>query len=402
MSAHTSDVLIVGGGLMGTSTAFFLRRRGMSVTLLERGLVGQQASGTNFGNVRRQARYLLQLPLANRSLGIWQRLPELIGEDLEFLPSGHIRVAYTQDQAGVLEQYARDARDYGLELELIGGAALRARYPFLGPEVRAASLSPHDGHANPRLAAPAFGRAAIRAGAHIAENTEVLEVARDGTAFRASCADGRVYRAPVALIASGAWGDRMSAAFGEPVPLTARGPQMAVTEPVPYRIGPTVGVASQLLQETIYFRQIKRGNIIFGGCGRGPAYPDLRRAYVLPEHTLTQFDQLKRLAPAVARLNIIRVWSGIEGYMDDNLPVMGASRAVSGLYYAFGFSGHGFQLGPGVGDVMAELIATGNTSTPIAPFDIGRFAAASKELPARATTGTQSPAGSAAVPCQQR
>jgi sarcosine oxidase subunit beta len=387
VNAPTADVLIVGGGLMGTATALFLRRRGVSVTLLERGLVGQQASGVNFGNVRRQARFLPQLPLANRSLGIWQRLPELIGEDLEFLPSGHIRVAYSQDQVGVLEKYARDAREYGLDLELIDGATMRARYPFLGPEVRAASLSPQDGHANPRLAAPAFARAAVREGAHIVEHTEVLEIAKEGGEFRASCADGRVFRAPTLLITSGAWGDRMSAAFGEPVPLTARGPQMGVTEPVPYRIGPAVGVATPHLHESIYFRQIKRGNIIFGGCGRGPAYPDLRRAYVLPEHTLTQFGQLKRLAPRVARLNIIRVWSGIEGYLDDSLPVMGASAKTSGLYYAFGFSGHGFQLGPGVGDVMAELIATGSTSTPIAPFGIGRFAATQADPVALAAAG---------------
>lgn len=387
MNAQASDVLIVGGGLMGAATAFFLRRRGVSVTVLERGLVGQQASGVNFGNVRRQARYLAQLPLANRAHGIWQRLPELIGEDIEFLPSGHIRVAYTQDQAGVLEKYARDAREYGLDLELVDGEAMRKRYPFLGPEVRAASLSPQDGHANPRLAAPAFARAAVRLGAQIAENTEVLEIAKRGNDFEASCADGRVFRAPTLLIASGAWGNRMSAAFGEPVPLTARGPQMGVTEPVPYRIGPSVGVATPHLHETLYFRQIKRGNIIFGGCGRGPAYPDLRRAYVLPEHTLTQFGQLKRLAPPVARLNIIRVWSGIEGYLEDNLPVMGPSAKVSGLYYAFGFSGHGFQLGPGVGDVMAELIATGATTTPIAPFGIGRFAALQEDAATLAAAG---------------
>jgi sarcosine oxidase subunit beta len=78
----------------------------------------------------------------------------------------------------------------------------------------------------------------------------------------------------------------------------------------------------------------------------------------------------------VARLNIIRVWSGIEGYMQDDLPVMGRSARVSGLHYAFGFCGHGFQLGPGVGEVMAELIATGATSTPLEPFSIGRFALA--------------------------
>jgi sarcosine oxidase subunit beta len=370
-----ADVLIVGGGLMGASTAFFLRRRGLSVILLERGLVGQQASGVNFGNVRRQARFLPQLPLANRAFDIWCKLPQLIGEDIEFLQSGHLRVAYRPEQAAVLEDYAREARHYGLDLELIAGEAMRKRYPFLGPEVQAASLSPRDGHANPRLAAPAFARAAVRAGATIVEQCEVLALEKDGVDFRASCADGRSFRAPTLLIASGAWAGRMAAGFDEAAPMTVRGPQMAVTEPMPYAIAPAVGVATKLLEESLYFRQVKRGNIVFGGCGRGPADIDTRRAYVQPEHTLTQFRQLARLAPALSRLNIIRVWSGIEGYMSDDLPVMGPSTRVPGLYYAFGFSGHGFQLGPGVGDVMAELIDTGSTSTPIAPFSIQRFAA---------------------------
>jgi sarcosine oxidase subunit beta len=80
----TADVIIVGGGLMGASAAFFLRQRGRSVILLERGLIGQQASGVNFGNVRRQGRYLFQLPLANRAREIWGKLPQLVGEDCEF------------------------------------------------------------------------------------------------------------------------------------------------------------------------------------------------------------------------------------------------------------------------------------------------------------------------------
>jgi sarcosine oxidase subunit beta len=94
---------------------------------------------------------------------------------------------------------------------------------------------------------------------------------------------------------------------------------MAVTEPVPYGIKPTVGVSTPHAEEIVYFRQITRGNIVIGGCGRGPAYPELRRAYVLPEHTLTQCRQLARLAPALSRLSIIRVWSGIEGYMVDDI-----------------------------------------------------------------------------------
>jgi sarcosine oxidase subunit beta len=369
-----ADVIIVGGGFMGAAAAFFLRQRGRSVILLERGLVGQQASGTNFGNVRRQGRFLPQLPLANRSRAIWGKLKELIGEDAEFLPSGHVRVCYAKEQVGAFEAYARDARAYGLELELISGNALRDRFPFLGPDAIAGSYSPNDGHANPRLAAPAFGRAAVRAGAQVLEDTEITAIEKVGEDFHVASADGRVFRAPAVLITAGAWGGLLSERFGEPVPLVARGPQMAVTEPVPYGIAPVVGVSSKIDEEVIYLRQVTRGNIVFGGGNRGPAFADIRRAYVMPQNTLAQFKQLRRLIPALARLNIIRVWSGIESYLPDDKPIMGPSARVSGLYYAFGFCGHGFQLGPGVGDVMAELIDTGQTSTPLEPFVIARFA----------------------------
>jgi sarcosine oxidase subunit beta len=368
-----TDVIIVGGGIMGAATAFFLAKRGRSVALIERGLIGQQASGTNFGNVRRQGRFLPQLPLANRSRAIWGRLGELLGEDAEFLASGHIRVAYNEEMTARMEAYARDARPYDLDLEILSGNALRDRFPFLGPEVRAGSYSPHDGHANPRLAAPAFGRAAARAGAQVFQNTEIVQVEKDGADFRVESATGLVVRAPVLLISAGAWAGRLSAQFGEPVAVVAHGPQMAVTEPVPYAIEPVIGVSSAITAEVLYLRQVKRGNIVFGGGGRGPADPETKRAYVEPSFTLGQFEQLARLVPALSRLSIIRVWSGIEGYPPDELPVIGPSAKVDGLHYAFGFSGHGFQLGPGVGDVMAELIDTGQTSTPIDAFSIRRF-----------------------------
>lgn len=368
-----TDVIVVGGGIMGAATAFFLRQRGIAVALIERGLIGQQASGTNFGNVRRQGRYLRQLPLANRSREIWGRLHELLGEDAEFLPSGHLRIAYTDEMTAKIESYANEARHYEFELEIISGNALRDRFPFLGPEVRAGSYSPNDGHANPRLAAPAFGRAAKRAGAAVFENTEIVLVEKVGGEFHVEAADGRVFCAPQLLISAGAWGNRLSTQFGEPVPLTTQGPQMAVTEPLPYAIPPVLGVATLVPHEVVYLRQVKRGNIVFGGGNRGPASADTSRAYVQPENTLSQFTQISRIVPALNRLNIIRVWSGVESYLPDDIPIMGPSGKVSGLYYAFGFCGHGFQLGPGVGDVMAELIATGKTETPIEPFAMSRF-----------------------------
>jgi len=375
MSGH-ADVIVVGGGIMGSAATFFLRRRGRSVILLERGLVGQQASGTNFGNVRRQGRFLPQLPLANRSRAIWGRLNELLGEDAEFLATGHIRICYRREDIGALESHARSVEEYGLKLELLSQNMLRDRFPFIGPEAVAGSLSPNDGHANPRLAAPAFAYAARRQGAQVRENVEVLNIEKSGEDFRVETASGEAFRAPAVLVTAGAWAARLSAMFGEPVPLVAHGPQMAVTEPVVYAIRPVVGVYSQVTEEGVYLRQVSRGNIVYGGGNRGPALIDARRAYVKPQNTLRQFRQISRAVPALGALRIIRVWSGIEGYLPDMIPIMGPSAKAPGLFYAFGFCGHGFQLGPGVGDAMAELIDTGATVTPIEPFHIKRFAAA--------------------------
>ncbi len=369
-----ADVIVVGGGIMGAATAFFLRQRGVKVVLLERGLVGQQASGTNFGNVRRQGRFLPQVPLANRSRGIWGRLNELLGEDAEFIATGHVRVCFRDEEVGGLEAHAAAVREYGLDLEILSGNALRDRFPFLAPGAVAGSFSPLDGHANPRLAAPAFGRAALRAGATVVENADVVGIEKTGDDFLVETVGAGSYRAPVVQISAGVWGGVLSARFGEPVPIVARGPQMGVTEPMPYRITPVVGVYSSVPEEGIYFRQVKRGNIVWGGGWRGPALPDIQRAYVDPMNTLRQLPMLRRVAPALGALRTIRTWSGIEGYLPDDIPIMGPSGKVPGLFYAFGFCGHGFQLGPGVGDVMAELIATGTTSTPIAPFSITRFA----------------------------
>jgi sarcosine oxidase subunit beta len=368
-----ADVIIVGGGIMGTSAALFLRRHGKSVILLERGLIGQQASGVNFGNVRRQGRYLHQLPLANRSRALWDHLSELVGEDCEFVASGHLRVCYTREQADRLEAYARDARDYGLNLEMISTDALRSRFPYLGHEIIAGSYDPTGGHANPRLTTPAVGRAAKRAGADVREESEVTAVAKVGDDFVVEVASQGELRAPVLLVTAGAWSGKLSAMFGEPIPLGVYGPQMTVTEPVPYRIAPTIGVATPHLHETVYFRQVKRGNIVCGGFARGPASNETNRAMVLPEAILGQMEQLRRVMPGFARVNMIRSWSGIEGYLPDDVPIMASSATTPGLFYAFGFCGAGFQIGPGVGDVMAELIARGTTTTPIAPYGIARF-----------------------------
>jgi sarcosine oxidase, subunit beta len=368
-----ADVIVIGGGIVGTTTAFFLARRKRSVILLERDLTGQKASGVNFGGVRRQGRALPQLAMANRALQTWRHAKELLGEDVEFLASGHTRVCYHAHDAEYFHRYAADARAHDLHLDVLEGAAMFERFPFLGREVLAASISPLDGHANPRLAAPAFARAAARHGARIVENTEVVRVEKEPDGFRVETASGDAYRAEQVLICAGAWANTLSTQLGEPVPLVARGPQMAVTEPVPYVFEQSMGVYTSIKAESVYFRQIPRGNIVLGGGPPGPADAATRRASVLPENTVAQLAQFCRMVPAMRPLHVIRVWSGVESYLPDSEPVIGPSSKIDGLFYAFGFSGSGFQIGPGVGETLAELLDTGRTGIALDSFSIRRF-----------------------------
>ena len=365
-----ADVVIAGGGIMGCSTALHLRLRDRSVVLLERDTVAAHASGVNFGNVRRQRRFLPQLPLAIRSRQIWGQLGDLIGDTCEFTAAGHVIFAFDEGDMAELETYARKALDYGLELEILGANAVRERWPWAGDGVIGASFSPRDGHANPRLLAPAFARRARALGVQVFEGSAVVEARHDGARFRVATDDGREVSAPVMVNTAGAWAATLSGWFGEPAPLVPEAPQQGVTEPVPLFIGPSVGK----LTGNIYLRQVARGNVVFGG-GRGTADAAARRVYTRPQRTVEQFELVRRLVPALRPARLIRTWAGIEGYMPDDIPVIGPSRTTPGLFHAFGFCGHGFQLGPGVGSVLADLIVDGASDVPLQPFHIDRFAA---------------------------
>lgn len=364
-----ADVAIIGGGTAGCSAALHLRLRGRAVVLLERGLCGGQASGVNYGGVRQQGRDLAELPLARRAREMWARLAAIVGTDCEFAATGHVKLARSDADMAELERYRESVRPFGLELELLGREALRARYPFLGDEAVGGSLCAEDGAANPRLVAPAFARAARAAGADIREFAQVTAIDRDGARFRVCTADGIEVGAAALVNVAGAWGHEIAARFGEDVPEAVIAPNMCVTEPLPYFMVPNFGVCGG----GIYVRQIPRGNVIFGG-GRGVADRERVRAHPLATATLAGFRQTIALVPRLRHAQVIRTWTGIEGDMPDGIPVMGPSRTTPGLFHAFGFSGHGFQLGPAVGVVLAELIVDGSTPTPIAAFDIGRFA----------------------------
>ncbi|HEY1327559.1 MAG TPA: FAD-binding oxidoreductase [Casimicrobiaceae bacterium] len=361
------DVTIIGGGVAGCSAALHLARNGLGVCLLEKGALGSQASGVNFGGVRQQGRHFAELPLARRSRELWGRLRDIVGTDCEFVASGHVKLARSDADADELERYAAAAAEFGLNLEIIGRARMRREYPWLGERVVGASLAPEDGHANPRLVAPAFGRAARAAGADVREFTRVEKAVRDGDGFLVRAREVDV-RSTYLVNTAGAWGGAIARAFGEPVPIAAVAPNMLVTEPLPPILTRSIGVCGG----DVYLRQVARGNVVFGG---GHGWVDLaqERARPLTDVSSTAIDEALRIVPALASALVIRTWTGIEGQMPDYLPVIGVSRTTPNLIHAFGFSGHGFQLGPAIGMILDELVREGRSRSPLGAFDIGRF-----------------------------
>jgi hypothetical protein len=150
MTVCTADVAIVGGGPMGAWTAYFLARRGTKVTVLEKGMVGAQASGVNFGNLRLQGRDPGQYPLALRSHALWEKVDTLIGEDCEFAATGHLYIAADPDEHRKLEKLAQEAEGHCLLVERLSAEEVRHRWPWLGGEFHSGTFSARDATANPR------------------------------------------------------------------------------------------------------------------------------------------------------------------------------------------------------------------------------------------------------------
>jgi sarcosine oxidase subunit beta len=375
------DVTIVGGGIGGCAAAVALRQAGLTVALLEKHVCGAGASGVNFGGVRQQGRHLAELPLARRARPLWDELDARLSEDVEFQATGHLKLARSDAEMDQLERYARDAAEHGLRLQLLGASALRAELPWLGADVVGASLCAEDGQANPRLVGPAFARLARRLGADVREHAAVTSAARSGTGFETRT-DGLEVKSRFLVNCAGVAAGGLARWFDEDVPLRPLVPNMLVTEPLPFLVSRSIGVCGG----GVYLRQIARGNVVLGG-GDGWGDVECSRSRPLTDISLAAMAQALAIVPALAGCHVVRTWAGIDGEMPDRIPVLGFSATTPNLVHAFGFSGHGFQLGPVVGEIIAELVTQGRSASPLAPFAIERFAAAAQPLAAAVGTG---------------
>jgi len=368
--AARPDMIVIGGGLIGLSTAVAAARAGMAVTLLEARTCGRHASSASAGGVRSLNRHPAEIAMARAALELWREAPELFGDHCGYAESSQVRVA--EDEAALEGLKARLALSTGLgwsHEKLIERDELYRRVPALADHCLGALVVEDDGFADPLRAVHAFRRTARALGVTILENTPVATIERDGAAVAVGTADGTAYRAATVVNCAGAWGARLAASVGEPVDARPVALQMTVTEPVPAFVKPVIGTQGRKLS----LKQSEIGTVVIGGGFEGQADLETGDSDLDFEGVTLNLANAVRLFPVLATARVVRTWCGIEGIARDDLPVLGPSRTVPGLIHAFAFSGHGFALCPLIGEVVRDLAGGRNHGFDLAPFAPSRF-----------------------------
>jgi len=363
------DVVIVGGGIVGASCAYFLADRGADVLLLESGRIGREASGMNAGGVRQQGRALPEMPLAIEALAMWADLDKRLDADLEYERTGDLRIAETEQDLARVRALADRERAAGIALEPIEGAGLRSLVPALSPGVLGGTFCATGGQANPLLVAPTFGRRARDLGAIVWEGCPVREISRDGDGYLLDTANGQV-RAARLVLSAGVWTARLAEALGARLPIALFVPQMQATAPLP----PVLGVVLLGASRKLSMKQARSGAVLIGGGKRGWGDLGTRARGTTEENLRLGAIDAAAVLPLLTGIEATRSWVGLEGLTPDEMPIIDCldeGRA----YVAAGFCGHGFAIGPVVGRQLSEWLLDGRPSLDLSAFRRDRFPA---------------------------
>ncbi|TDG10897.1 FAD-binding oxidoreductase [Paraburkholderia guartelaensis] len=372
-----ADVLVIGGGLHGSSSAFHMARRGASVIVLEADYVGRHSSGVNAGGVRTLGRPLPEIPLALMSREIWHALPETIGDDGGFVPSGQLKIAETVAELEECRERVALLESHGFTHEkLIDRETVLELEPALAKHVTGGIWVERDGYALPFRTTTAFRLAAQKHGARFYEGTAVTHIEPRGERWIAQTPRG-TFAARKLLVTAGAWSGELARQAGEPVPVHPEGLMLMVTHRVAPFCRATLGATGRPLS----FKQFDNGTVVIGGKLIGIADLPGRHGEVDFMRLVKSAQTVVDLFPHLRHLGVNRAWAGVEAFTADSLPIISASRRAANLYYSFGYCGSGFQLGPACGRLVSELVLDGTPSLSLDAFVIDRFERASVQAP---------------------
>lgn len=389
---RTYDVAIIGGGLVGCATAYYLARSGSRVALIERGNLNQGASGQNAGSLHFQLEQRLiqhreelageleyYVALTQLAIGHWREIEQELGVPLDLAMHGGLMLAETPAEMTLLQQKAEIESKQGLKVELFDRAQTLATAPYLSQNIAGALFCPDEGHCNPRLLTPAYARQAQQHGTDIFCNARVTAIQRRERQWCLDLSDrhngqpGEPLCADILLNAAGAWAGEIATMANLHLPIFPVGLLMNVTE----KTGPFIRHLIQHVGRKLSMKQVEDGNLLIGG--GWPAHLQQQRGRWLsdssplidPDTVRNNLETAAAIAPVVKGLHLLRSWTGTTAITPDQLPILGEVSRAPGFYVAAG--GSGFTYGPTYARLMSELITTGGTSFPIAAYSPDRF-----------------------------
>ncbi|ESX97082.1 FAD-binding oxidoreductase [Mesorhizobium sp. LNJC403B00] len=416
----TSEVVIVGGGIIGVTTALFLAQRNIPVTLLEKGRIAAEQSSRNWGWIRKQGRDADELPIVIEAIRLWRQLAEECGEDIGLTQTGVTYLANTDKDMAGFEAFMKIAATHALDTRLLDADETAALIKGMSRKFKGAMTTPSDMRAEPWLAVPALARLAARKGVKIVENCAARTLEISGGKIKGVWTEAGYVEASSVLVAGGAWSSLFLRRHGISIPQLSVRVTAAATEPMPEV---NAGAAAD---EHIAFRRRQDGGYTLAAGGShllylGPdafrhatkylpalrdnpfgtryfpfapsGYPD---AWSTPRDwvpdSVSPFEKMRVLNPPPERAGLRSIernfgclfpqfeavrlkagWGGMIDAMPDVVPIVDHVQAVGRLFVATGMSGHGFGIGPGIGRVVADMIQGNQTGHDLSRFRLSRF-----------------------------
>jgi sarcosine oxidase subunit beta len=366
--SNTFDAIVIGGGIIGTSTGYYLSRHGLKVLLLEKDFLTAGSTGRCITGIRQQFSTPATIQTAMKSVDLFKTMHKEFDRDVEWSDSGYLFLAHSPELKSLFEKNITIQRQYGLDVSFISAEACQKIVPLLDvEELIGAAWCPSDGQANPFLVVRGYSDGIRKNGGEVKIKSEVGSIEVSGGKVRSvSTRSGETYHAPVVINAAGPWAKQVGAMAGVTLNVEPDRHEALITEGVQYARIPMV---VDYRPDGGYFVQRLSGQFI--GCFT----PEKKVPGFSTDSTLEFLVEMSRrmcrLIPALENVAVLRQWAGSYSMTPDGNPIVDKTD-LDGFYCSVGMCGHGFMLGPALGQYLADYIVHGKWEIAMDEFAFGR------------------------------